>query len=164
MAEYHAKSNTHLSFEVTKEEKVIGKISYKNWLKFKAVLVIGDYKTYLVEPKGFWGTTIELKDGEQVLLKFNMNWNGDIVITSHFNGIAKDYIFRHKGFFRESFVLTDHEGIELLVIKPQIKWRQMNYEFKITTTDVFETNVNKNILLMNALLCANYYLSMSAQV
>lgn len=93
-----------------------------------------------------------------------MNWNGNIVVRSHFKGIAKDYIFRHKSFFRESFVLTDHEGTELLMMKPQIKWRQMNYEFQITTTDVFGTNVNKNILLMNSLLCANYYLSMSAQV
>ena len=164
MAEYQVKSSPHLSFEVTKDGKVIGTISYKNWMKFNAVLDIGDSKNYLVEPKGFWGTTIELKDGAQVLLKFNMNWKGEIVVSTKFNGTEKDYVFRHTGFFKESFVLSDHEGTELLVIKPRIKWMQMNYEFQITTAEVFETNVNKNILLMNSPLCANYYLSMSAGV
>jgi hypothetical protein len=51
-----------------------------------------------IEPKGFWGTTIELKNKEQVLLKFKMNRNGEIVIQAFFSGIEKGYILKPRAF------------------------------------------------------------------
>lgn len=161
MAEYQAKSNTSLVFDLTQGDKLIGKLSYKSWFKFNAVIEIAN-TNYQVEPKGFWGTTIELRDGEKVLLKFKMNWNGEIVVQTYFNDFEKDYVFKHRGIFKESFILTDPEGIELLVMKPHVKWSKMNYEYQLTTSDSFETFSNKEILLMTSLLCANYYMSMAA--
>jgi len=38
----------------------------------------------------------------------------------------------------------------------------MNYEYQITTSDAFETFPEKEIVLINALHCANYYMSMIA--
>lgn len=162
MAEYHAKSTDTLSFEVLKDEKLFGKLSYKSWFKFNAVIELANYANYQVEPKGFWGTTVEIKDGDQVLLTFQMSWNGEIVIQTYRNDVEKGYIFKHRGMFKESFVLTDQDGIELLVMKPHIKWSKMNYEYQITTTDSFENLPDKEILLMNSLHGANYYLVMLA--
>ncbi|MGG5210580.1 hypothetical protein ACQWU4_16765 [Chryseobacterium sp. MIQD13] len=159
MAEYYAKSKKSLSFELTQNDRLIGKLIYKSWFNFNAAIEIADSK-YQVEPKGFWGTTIELKEGETVLLKFRMNWNGEIVVQTYFNGVKKGYIFKHRGIFKESFVLADQDGIELLVIKPHLKWNLMDYEYQLTTTDTFETCPEKDILLMEALHCANYYMSM----
>ncbi|MDR2235089.1 MAG: hypothetical protein LBE92_03115 [Chryseobacterium sp.] len=159
MAEYYAKSQNSLSFEVTKEGRLIGKLSYKSWFKFNAIIEIGDSE-FQVEPKGFWGTTIELKDHERVLLKFRMNWNGEIVIQTYFNEVKNGYLFKHRGIFKDSFVLTDQEGTELLVMKPHLKWTSMNYEYQIITTDAFETFPDKEIVLINTLHCANYYMSM----
>jgi hypothetical protein len=132
MTEYQAKITNSFSFDVTRGGKLIGKLSYKSWFKFNAIMEIVNNSTYQVEPKGFWGTTIELKDGEKVLLNFKMNWNGSIVVQTYFNNVEKDYVFK------ESFILTDQEGIELLVMKPHLKWSKMNYEFQITTSDIFE--------------------------
>ncbi len=160
MAAYQAKSSNSLSFNVTKEDKLIEKLSYKSWFKFNAVIEISSTSRYQVEPKGFWGTTIELKDGEKVLLTFKMNWNGEIIVQTYFNNSEKDYIFKQGGIFNESFVLIDQEGIELLVMKPHLKWKKMNYEFQITTSDSFESFSNKEILLITSLHCANYYMSM----
>jgi hypothetical protein len=140
--------------------KLIGKLSYKTWFKFNAIIEIADIPGYQFEQKGFWGTTIELKDKEKLLLEFKMNWNGEIVVETYFNDVAKGYIFKHRGIFKESFILVDQEGNELLVMKPQMKWFKMNYEYQITTSDIFETFTNKEILLMNSLHCANYYMSM----
>jgi len=151
MAEYQAKSSNSLSFELTKDDKLIGKLSYESWFKFNAVIEIANNSNYQVEPKGFWGTTIELKDREKVLLKFKMNWNGEIVVQTYFNGSDKGYIFKHRGIFKESFILVDQDGIELLIMKPQLKWKKMNYEYQITTSDIFESFSNKEILLMNSL-------------
>ncbi|ASE60618.1 hypothetical protein H3Z85_15930 [Chryseobacterium indologenes] len=159
MAEYYAKSKNTLSFEVTRSEQLVGKLSYESWFTFNAVIEIANSQ-YQVEPKGFWGTTIELKEGEKVLLKFRMNWNGEIVVQTYFNGIKQGYLFKHRGIFKDSFVLTDQEGIELMVIKPHLQWNIMNYEYNFTTSDAFETFPDKEIVLINALHCANYYMSM----
>ena len=164
MAEYQAKPKNQLIFDLTQADILVGKLSYKSWFKFDALIEIADNLTYQVEPKGFWGTTIELKDNEKVLLKFSMNWNGEIVIQSYFDDIEQGYIFRHRGIFRESFVLIDKEGTELLVMKPHLKWSLMSYEYEITTSDVFESFSNKEILLLTSLHCTNYYVSMIANV
>ena len=162
MEEYQAKSNKFLSFEVTKGDKLVGKLSYQSWFKFNAVMEIANNATYQVEPKGFWGTTIELRDGEKVIITFKMNWIGEIVVQTYFNELEKGYIFKQKSILKESFMLLDQKGIELLVMKPHFKWSKMNYEYQITTTDAFEAFSNKEVLLMTSLHCANYYMSMGA--
>lgn len=162
MAEYQAKSNKSLSFDLTQDDTLIGKLTYQSWFKFNAVMEIANNQKYQVEPKGFWGTTIELKNKEKVLLKFKMNWNGEIVVQTYFNDCEKSYAFKHRGVFKESFVLINPDEIELLVMKPQLKWSKMNYEYQITTTDSFETFSDKEILLLTSLHCANYYMSMMA--
>ncbi|PWN69380.1 hypothetical protein C1631_015115 [Chryseobacterium phosphatilyticum] len=162
MAEYFAKSNSSLSFEIIKDNQLTGKLTYKSWFTFNAEIETADHQHYQIEPKGFWGTTIELKDNEKVLLKFRMNWNGEIVVQTYFNGVKQGYLFKHRGIFKDSFVLTDQAGIELMVIKPHLKWNLMNYEYHFTTSDAFETFPDKEIVLINALHCANYYMSMMA--
>ena len=162
MAEYQTKSSDFLSFDLTKDGKSIGKLAYKSWFKFDAVILIANYTSYQVEPKGFWSSTIELREREKLLLKFQMNWNGEIVLETFFGDSEKGYVFKHKGVFKESFVLTDHEGTELVVMKPHLKWALLNYEYVITTTDLFEDQPNKEILLMTSIHCANYYMSMIA--
>ncbi|NIJ54489.1 hypothetical protein [Dyadobacter arcticus] len=160
MAEYQAKPNNSLNFDLIKAEKLIGKLSYKSWFKFDALIELTNNINYQVEPKGFWGTTIELKERGQVLLKFEMNWNGKIVIQTFHHHVEKGYVFKHKGFFKESYTLADKEGIELLIMKPSVKWNKMSYEHQITTSDDFELLSDKEMLLMISLHCANYYVSM----
>lgn len=162
MAEYQAKPSSSLVFDLTQGDKSIGKLSYKGWFKFDALIEMANSSTYPVEPKGFWGTTIELKDNGKVLLKFNMNWSGEVVIQTYFQDIEKGYVFKHRGIFKESFTLTDQEGIELLVMKPHLKWKLLNYEYEITTADKFESFPNKDVLLLTTLHCANYYMSMTS--
>lgn len=160
MSEYQAKLNNPLCFDLTKGDQLIGKLSYKSWFKFNASIEMSNNIKYQVEPKGFWETTIEVKDNEKVLLKFQMNWNGEIVIQTHSNNIETGYIFKHRGVFKESYVLVDQEGTELLIMKPHLKQKKMNYEYEITTSDSFDSFSNKEVLLMTSIHCANYYMSM----
>ncbi|QHW01466.1 hypothetical protein GJR95_26110 [Spirosoma endbachense] len=162
MAEYQAKSNNSLSFELTQGNESIGKLSYKNWFQFTASIELANYSTYQLIPKGFWGSTIELKYNDTVLLKFSMNWNGSIALQTYYNDIEKEYIFRHQGVFNESFSLIDQDETELLVMKPHLKWSNLNYEYQIQTSDRFESFLNKEILLLTSIHCANYYMSMMA--
>lgn len=162
MAQYETTSSNSLTFELSKEQIQLGKLTYKSWFKFSAIMELNDFSQYTIEPKGFWGTTIELKDGETVLLTFKMNWNGQIIIQSFFGGVEKDFIFKHRGVFKESYVLTEPNGVELFVMKSKMKWNKMRYEFDVTTSDEFELLKNKKILLMISIHCANYYLSLMA--
>lgn len=159
--EYQAIAEKYTNFKVSKDEKPVGQLNYKSWFKFNAEIEILNSK-YQVEPKGFWGTTVEVLDGKIVLLKFAMNWDGNIVMNTYFNDIEKKYTLSHKGFFKESFVLSDVKGTELLMMKPHIQWRSLNYEYQINTSEILETFEEKNILLLISLHCANYYMSMMA--
>jgi len=164
MKEYNALSNNTKEFELTNNTELIGKLIYKSWFKFDAEMVLTNSRHYQVVPKGFWGSTIEVKDGEQVMLQFQMSWNGTIVIQTNFQEKEKNYVFKHRGIFKEAFVLTDTEGAELLVMKPTVKWKKLTYEYHITTADAFDAIPQKEILLVTALHCANYYMSiMTAQ-
>lgn len=162
MADYKAKSIDSLSFDLTQGDSFIGKLSYKSWFSFIAVIEMANKATYQVDSKGFWGTTIELKEAGHLLLTFNLNWHGDVVVETHFNHIETGYIFKHRGLFNESFVLLDQEGIDLLVMKPHLKWKNMNYDYQIITADRFNSFPTKDLLLLTSLHCANYYMSMIA--
>jgi hypothetical protein len=162
MTEYQAKSTHSLLFELTQGDELIGKLSYQSWFKFDALLQMANNLTYPIKPKGFWGTTIELKDHENVLLKFTMNWQGDIVLQTYFNNQEEGYLFKHRGIFKESFILLDQEGIVLLEMKPHLKWSKMNYEYQLITSDYFDSFSHKELLILTSLHCANYYMSMIA--
>ncbi|GAB3341613.1 hypothetical protein GCM10027299_55960 [Larkinella ripae] len=162
MADYQAKSTNALSFELTQDDEMIGKLTYKNWFQFTAAIDLANHSTYQMIPKGFWGSTIELKGGDTVLLKFFMNWNGSITLQTYFNDHQQEYSFKHRGVFKESFLLIDQDATELLVMKPHVKWINLNYEYQIQTSDVFASLPRKEILLLTCVHCANYYMSIMA--
>ncbi len=53
-------------------------------------------------------------------IQYELEW--EIVIQTFFKGVEKDYTFKHRGIFKDSFMLSDQEGNELLVMKPHLKW------------------------------------------
>ncbi len=162
MATYQAKSSNSRTFELTQNDKSIGQLTYTSWFRFDALITMGNYKNFQIEPKGFWGTTIELKENENVLVKFKMNWSGEIVIQTYFDGQEKGYTLKHKGFFNESFLLVDQDEIELLMMKPHLQWFKRAYEYQIETVDGFDRIPNKELLLMTTLHGANYYMSLAS--
>ncbi len=163
--EYQVKSvDTKHFYLTTSDEKPIGILKYENWFSFKSEIILADNTTYQVQPKGFWGTTIELKQGETVLLNFKMNWNGNIVITK-FGDIEEDFILQHKGILKSAYVLHDKDEQELLVIQPDLNWKNLRYDYTISTTEKLEQFDFKNILLLGTIHCANYYMTiMSSSV
>ncbi|MBS1746376.1 MAG: hypothetical protein JST21_09435 [Bacteroidetes bacterium] len=159
MTEYIVKSTDTLSFVFVKGEDIVGKLTYKNWFSFKAKLELNNNHLYQMEPKGFWGTTIELKENDNTILNFKMNWNGNIVIHSVIANPEQDFVFRHRGVLKDSFVLLNKDDVELLVVKPDFKWNKFNYEYKITSSGYFDSFKNQDILLATTIHCANYYMA-----
>ena len=164
MKEYQAIAKKTICFELFHGNESVGRLTSNSWFSFNALIELANNSNYQVTPKGFFGTTIEVKDEYNVLLKFKMNWNGDIVIYTYFENIEKGYILKRRGFLNESFLLINQDGLELLALKPNLKWNKMNYEYQITTSDQFEGYSYKELLLMTSVHCANYYMAMMAAV
>lgn len=165
MANYTAISTDAKHFVVKEEENTFGNLEYKSWYSLKANMQIsGDYATYQFVPKGFWGTTIELKKGEQVLLHFKMSWNGDIIILSNINDVETGYKLKYTGFLKPSYVLENKEGNKLLEVKPSFKWTKFTCDHVITSTPEFEAIPYSKLLLLTALHCTNYYITMGSDV
>ncbi|HEX8329650.1 MAG TPA: hypothetical protein VF629_19085 [Hymenobacter sp.] len=160
MKQYQATSLDTKHFKLTQAGAEIGLLEYESWFSFKAEIILADHCRYAVHPKGFWGTTIEVKDQEQVLLDFKMNWKGQILIRSLFGGAEEYYILKHKGLLKSTFVLVHREETELLSIEPDFKWTRLNFDYQLTASDAFEQLDRKELLLLTAVHCANYYLTM----
>lgn len=162
MKEYNANSTDTKHFYLTSSEKKIGMLKYENWFSFNAEIVLTDGTIYKIRSKGFWGTTIEVKLGETLLLSFQMNWKGQIVIITNFNEVERDFILKPKGILNSSYVLQDRDGQELLVIQPDFKWTKFSYDFNILTNESFGKFDFKEMLLLTTVHCVNYYMSMAS--
>jgi hypothetical protein len=164
MASYTIKSNSTTKFTLTADDKELGALQYEKWFSFKAVITLANYSSYSVEPKGFWGTTIELKQSEKVLLKFKMDWKGNIILQTYFDNTERDFLFKQKDFFKGSYVLLDKEERKLLLMQPDFKWNRLNYDYQVSSTEEFEAFPFKDIMLLAVVHCANYYMSMMTTV
>jgi hypothetical protein len=160
--EYQAKLNDSMSLEVTQSDNFIGRLTYESWFKFNSSLVLSGGSTYRIEPRGFWGTTIELKDNEKVLAIFTMHWNGEIVIQADLTNTQSGYVLKPKGLFNQTFLLADHNKTVLLTMKPHLKWNKLRCEYQIESSKDFESSADKSLLLLLSIHCANYYMSMAS--
>jgi hypothetical protein len=156
MTEYTVKSITGKHFCMTKDDKIVGELKYKNRFSFKAEITMSDSSGYKLEPKGFWGMTIELKDKYRVLLSFKQNWKGRIVISALFENFNRQFIFKHKGIFKTGYLLTDKDDYELATIQPHFKLKKFNYDYTITANETLDKFDYKETLLLTTIHCANY--------
>ena len=164
MDNYQVKSVDTKHFELMQSDIEKGRLEYDSWFSFKAEIILADHTRYVVQPKGFWGTTIEIKDQEEVLLDFKMNWKGQILIRTIFDGDENFYIFRQQGLLKNTFLLLDKEEKELLNIEPDFKWSRLNFDYQILAADAFGQLMRKELMLLTAIHCANYYITMMTSV
>ena len=116
MTEYSVSSDNAKNFTLAIKDKLLGNLIYDNWFSLKSEIILSDNSKCKIEPSGFWGTTLELKSNDQILLNFKLGFNGNIVLNTAFNGIEGHFIFRQKGILKSSYVLLDNEQQELFIM------------------------------------------------
>lgn len=99
-----------------------------------------------------------MKGPAGVLYTFKMNWSGEILIKSKVD--AKAFVLKNKSLFKNAFVLHDKHEQELLVVQPDFKWSKLNHDYHLTTTEALGPPDAKALLLLVAVHCANYYMTM----
>ena len=164
MTEYKVKSTDTRKFSLTQNDIILGDLTYEKWFSFTSEIILADNSRYQIEPKGFWGTTIEVRDEKNILLNFKMNWNSNIIINTKFENVENHFVFKPKGIFKSTYALFDTEGQEILVIQPDFKWSKFNYDYCIITSDTFNKFANNELLLLATIHCANYYMTMMSTI
>ncbi|MBC6698267.1 hypothetical protein [Hymenobacter sp. BT190] len=160
MADYQVKSDSTRTFTLREAGTVLGELTYTEWFSFKASLTLPGGVSLQIEPKGFWGTTIELKEQAEVRLSFKMHWNGNILLKSRLGGVNQAFVLKNRSMLKNEYVLLHKSGQELLLIRPDFKWNSANYDYTISSTEEFEALAAKHVLLLIAVHCTNYYLTM----
>ncbi|WP_240625461.1 hypothetical protein [Spirosoma pollinicola] len=143
---------------MTFDNEKIGELIYQKWYSFAAKILMTNGKEYQLEPRGFWESTIELKEGEAILLEFKMGWKG-IVIKTYFDNEEKHFLLKLKGLLSNKFVLLDDNNEELMVAETDFKWSKLNFDYTIETTQNFDNFTNEKLLLLSVLHCINYYMT-----
>ena len=148
------------TFHLREGSAELGTLTYTDWFSFKADIHIKNGAAYAILPKGFWGTTIEVKQNENVLLSFRMHWNGNIIIDDQHTDHPKDYVFKMKGFLKSAYVLQDKDGVELLAVQPDFSWSKLHYNHRVETADTYGDTEFDNLLVLVTIHCTNYYMTM----
>ncbi|TGE23705.1 hypothetical protein E5K00_00390 [Hymenobacter aquaticus] len=164
MAQYLIKSTDKRTFTLLAGAAVRGELKYTKWFSFKAVLALAEGPTFRIEPRGRWGTTIEVKNGESVVLSFRMHWEGSIVLKSRLGGENRAFVLKSQGVAKTRYVLLDKDKRELLVIEPDYQWNKTNHDYTVSSTELFEALADKDALVLTAIHCANYYMTMMSSL
>jgi hypothetical protein len=156
MGHYKANSTNSRDFDLTAGDEKIGQLKYAQWYSFKSEISMADNSSYQFEPKGFWDSKIELKKGKEKLLDFEMGWKGILINISD---SKQQYLLKLKGLLSSTFVLVDTNQKELMAIETDFKWTKFTLDFNIETSNEFDNFDNKEIILLTALHCVNYYMA-----
>lgn len=159
MGTYRANSTDSHKFYVVSDNIKVGNLVYKKWYSFEADILMPDGKRFQLRPKGFWDSKVELTDGSKTLLEIKMGWKG-IVIKTYFDQQEKHYLLKLKGLLGDKFILIDDSNQELMRAKTDFKWRTLNYEYSIETTESFDHLGYRNLLLLALLHSMNYYMTL----
>jgi hypothetical protein len=159
MITYSIKSTPSTLFTLSQDDTNLGSLTYESWSSYQATIALNDGLTYAIQPKGFWGTTIEIKSGETVLFDFKMKWDGQIIIRKNANDTDAAFVVKYKSVVKNTFVLLGQHDDELLLIKPSFTWNKSGYDYQLTASATFEHLPDKALLLLIAVYCINYSLS-----
>ncbi len=162
MKNYTITSTDSKQFTLADGDKVLGKLVYESWFSFKADITLADQSSFQVEPKGFWGTTIQVKRHNEVVADFRMNWKGQILLHNFLDGADDFYILKQKGFLKSGYVLSTDKEDELMCFLPKFKWTKARFDHQVESSNTFETLAHKDFLLLVGTHCINYFIAVVA--
>ena len=148
-----AKSVDYRSFELFDEsETSLGKIVYPKWYSTKAEIHIGS-KIFKTDTKGFWTTSVEVTEYERVLLKFKMDWKGNIIMTSLQDG-EKHFIIKKEKWYSNILVMKDENEKVYFHLKRNFKWKDFKFHYEIALEQDLDA-----ITLLGIIHVVNYFSS-----
>lgn len=157
MAQYTATSVGTRSLQLFDYRQLfLAELIYPKWYSFHATIQMPQQKSYQLVLSGFWQSTIQLKDEDQVLLEFSLEWKG-ILFRMLNDAHQRQYLLKLKSFTSGQYIMQDLSANELFTITFDFKWRQLKFDYRIESTLTFERLDQKELILLSALHAVNYY-------
>ena len=148
-----AKSVDYRSFELFDEsETSLGKIVYPKWYSTKAEIHIGS-KIFKTDTKGFWTTSVEVTEYERVLLKFKMDWKGNIILNNLIDG-EKHFIIKKEKWYSNILVMKDENEKVYFHLKRNFKWKDFKFHYEIALEEDLD-----ELTLLSIIHVVNYFSS-----
>ncbi|GAB3750517.1 hypothetical protein [Spirosoma pomorum] len=159
MTTYQVTASSSKTFLLTRNEQTVGNLTYETWFSSKATIDLEDSLPITIQPKGIWETSLEVKQAETILFDLELKWNGQLVLDRRGADSVEAFTFKQKSLTDFTFVLLSPDAEELLSIKPSIKWNRVTTDYQLFASDSLEHLPDKDVLLLLAVHCANYYLT-----
>lgn len=157
MNQYKATSGNARNFSLSRNDQSLGELVYTKWYSFDAKIILSNNKKYQLVPDGFWGSVIQLRDGESVLLEFKLGWKGIIISINN-----QDYLLKLKGLLSIKFIVADTNDNEIIAVAIDLKWTKIQTDYSIETAPAFDTIQHKELFLFATIHAINYYLSFNS--
>ncbi len=114
------------NFKIEIDDKEFLELSYKNWFSSNAKTKFNDTEIE-IKPKNIWNTTFDIfHDGKDVG-DITFNWMSNAVIDINEN----KYLLKAIGFLNFQFELIDENQDRIFLIKPNLNWKKMKYDYDI---------------------------------
>ena len=110
-------------------------------------------KIFKTDTKGFWTTSVEVAEYERVLLKFKMDWKGNIIMTSFLNG-EKHFIIKKEKWYSNILVMKDENEKVYFHLKRNYKWKDFKYHYEIALEEDLD-----ELTLLSIIHVVNYFSS-----
>jgi hypothetical protein len=157
MNHYILKTLNAKQFQLFENENMIGEVSFKNRMSYKAEISLSGTTAYTLEPQGFFGNKIAVKDRSRKVIEMKQNWQGRIILNALFENFSRTFIFKHKGVFKTGFLLTDEAGLELIDIDQEFFWKKLHYEYRLSVHPAIDKYEYKFAMILLTCYCIIYY-------
>ncbi|MDV6170065.1 hypothetical protein R1T16_16625 [Flavobacterium sp. DG1-102-2] len=125
----------------------LGRIIYTKWYSnSKSEITVGNKELYTMVPKGFWQSKLEILHGDVVVLKTETKFSG--YTMSRPIDPDRPYKIKHKGFFKNGYIVVNYKDEVLLEISPNFSWRKMYPGYTIACADTFGNDDFEKLLIM----------------
>ena len=152
--EYKIINEKKRKFILIQNKKQLWFLQYQDWFNLKANLQACE-KDLNFDSKGFWNTSLELKDKNKTLLQAKMNRKFEIIIKTK---NEEKYLLKPNMLWNK-FILQTKQWENLLELEASFKLKKFDYEYKINSSEKFEQFKNKEILALSAVHFSNYIIN-----
>lgn len=137
-------------------------LQYKKWFSSYAKAVY-DNSIIEIKPQNIWCSKFDIYIDEKDIGDIIFNWKGNMIIrVINENNLENNYILKFKGLWKSSFKLENENGDVLLILKPSLNWKKLNYNYDIEIIANYYDEKELMKLLIYSGYSANLYMSMIA--
>ena len=146
------------NFKIESDEKEYLELKYKNWFSSVAKTQF-DNKEIEIKPKNFWNTSFDIYHNEKNVGDIKFNWMSNAMIT-----IGEEvFLLKTIGMWDLKFELINKNKDRVFLIKPDLKWKKIKYDYEIELTSE-DYELNKLIeLLIYVGFSTNLYMTATMQ-